>query len=200
MAIDKFLEGEKVYLRSLVESDFSDKLMTWLNDKQVTYYLSRGSYPASALELKNEFLQLTSKKDEIVLAVCDGGSNEYIGLAGLHSVNSISRHAEFRILLGDMTSWGKGFGTEVCQLLVAYGFHILNLEKVWLGVNAANEKAYRSYIKSGFVEEGRLRKELYRNGSYHDIIRMSILREEYKGNSPKWTLGQKVEIQLGQLS
>lgn len=55
----------------------------------------------------------------------------------------------------------------------------MNLEKVWLGVNAANMAALSCYKKAGFQEEGILRKEVFRNNKYYDIIRMSILREEY---------------------
>jgi lysyl-tRNA synthetase class I len=38
----------------------------------------------------------------------------------------------------------------------------------------------KSYEKSGFKIEGILRDEMYRNGRYYDMIRMSVLRPEYE--------------------
>ena len=83
-------------------------------------------------------------------------------------------------MIGDTSFWNKGIGTEVNQLLMIYGFEMLNLEKIWLGVNAANSSAHKSYLNAGFKEEGRLRNEVYRAGEYFDVVRMSILRNEYQ--------------------
>lgn len=195
-----YLEGEKTYLRSLVEEDYGLKMAQWVNDKEVTFFLSRGSIPAALLELKNEYTSLNLKKDEVVLAICDKQTDQYLGVVGLHSINSISRHAEFRVLIGEKKFWGKGYGAEACQLIVSYGFHILNLNKIWLGVNADNMKAHNSYVRTGFHVEGTLRQEIYRNGSYHDIVRMSMLKHEYKGILNLWTIKERIISQLGPLS
>ncbi len=40
--------------------------------------------------------------------------------------------------------------------------------------------AYRSYLKCGFKEEGRLRKRHYVNGSYVDTIIMGLLKNEFE--------------------
>ena len=63
--------------------------------------------------------------------------------------------------------------------MIDYGFDKLNLNKIWLGVNSENKAAVKSYKAAGFVEEGVLRQEIYRNGRYYDATRMSILREEF---------------------
>ncbi|MEK6858024.1 MAG: GNAT family protein, partial [Nanoarchaeota archaeon] len=68
---------------------------------------------------------------------------------------------------------------EVTKLLVQYAFDKLNLNKVYLGVNVENIGAVKSYEKTGFVHEGRLREEVYRNGRYYDVHKMSILRSEW---------------------
>ncbi len=51
--------------------------------------------------------------------------------------------------------------------------------KIRFSTFAFNERAYKSYLKCGFKEEGRLRQRIFRNGKYHDEILMGLLREEY---------------------
>jgi RimJ/RimL family protein N-acetyltransferase len=83
-------------------------------------------------------------------------------------------------MIGEKEFWGKGYGTEINNLVLDYGFRKLNLHKIYLGVNADNKGAVKSYKKSGFKYEGTKRDEIYRNGRYYDAIMMSILRNEYK--------------------
>ncbi len=55
----------------------------------------------------------------------------------------------------------------------------MNLNRVELFVYAFNERARAAYRKCGFVEEGRRRQALYRQGAYHDFVVMAVLREEW---------------------
>ncbi len=191
-----YLEGESIFLRSVTANDFGEKMVAWVNDKEVTKYLSRGTFPGHLAAFQEEYESLKNSKTDVQLSVCMKKDNRYIGVTGLHSLNWVARHGEFRILIGEKDCWGKGAGTEAAQLMTAYGFHILNLNKVWLGVNAENEKAYKSYLKAGFKDEGRLRNEVFRNNQYFDVIRMSILREEYEKMKSTWPLYDKIQKQL----
>jgi RimJ/RimL family protein N-acetyltransferase len=49
-------------------------------------------------------------------------------------------------------------------------------------VYEANIWATRTYEKVGFIHEGRKRQALFKNGSYQDILIMSILRSEWERN------------------
>jgi len=42
-----------------------------------------------------------------------------------------------------------------------------------------NERAIRCYEKCGFQLEGREREGAYRHGRYWDVLRMSILQQEW---------------------
>lgn len=75
---------------------------------------------------------------------------------------------------------GKKYGTRLYTLLKKYCFDYLNLNRMWLLVLETNEIAIRLYRNSGFVEEGRQRQGIYRNGRYLDYIMMSILRSEFR--------------------
>lgn len=179
MQPEVFLKGQKSNLRAVTKKDYTETMVPWLSDRAVTKYLVRGTYPSHPHELETQFHQMSGNRDEIQFSISEQNAFAAIGICGLHRIDWIARHAEFRILIGDKTAWNKGIGTEVNLLLLIYGFEILNFEKIWLGVNAANISAHKSYIKAGFKEEGRLRNEVYRAGSYFDVVRMSLLKSEY---------------------
>jgi RimJ/RimL family protein N-acetyltransferase len=56
----------------------------------------------------------------------------------------------------------------------------MNLNRIALDVYAFNERAIASYVKAGFVEEGRRRQDLYKDGGYIDVVMMSLLREDWE--------------------
>ena len=92
----------------------------------------------------------------------------------------MEHHAELGIVIGKKHQWGKGYATEAMQLLVAYGFEQLNLHLLYLTVMASNERAAGIYERVGFRHEGRLRHRIYRDGTYRDLLSMSILRSEWE--------------------
>lgn len=174
-----FIIGEKVYLRGLERDDLTGNMFQWANDPEVTRYMFLGAMPNTVERLQEEYDQLLKSKNDVIFAVVEKGTDAHVGNVGLHMINWISRSAELRIIIGEKQHWNKGYGTEATRLTVKYGFDKLNLNKVWLGVNAAYKGAIRAYEKAGFVHEGTLRQEIYRNGQYYDAVRMSILRNEF---------------------
>ncbi len=193
---DIYLEGKTIYLRSMKSEDFGETMVRWVNDREVTRYLYRGTFPGNLQAFQDEFAALKNNTTDVQLAICLKENSQYIGVTGLHGINWIARHGEFRILIGEKTAWGKGAGTEAAQLMTSYGLEILNLNKVWLGVNSANAKAHKSYLKAGYREEGRLRQDIYRNGEFFDGIRMSLLKNEYQEVKKSWPIHDIIQKQL----
>jgi len=174
-----FLEGKRIYLRGIEKEDLAGPFFQWPNDKQVTRYLFMGAVPSVLENLQDWYEQLRKGDKEVVFMIVDKNGDRPIGFCGFHHMQAVHRSAEFRIFIGEKDYWGKGFGKESTQLMLRYGFELLNVNKIWLGVTSDNEKAMNSYLKCGFVKEGVLRQEIYRNNSFHDAVRMSILRSEY---------------------
>ncbi|HEU5411239.1 MAG TPA: GNAT family protein [Candidatus Acidoferrales bacterium] len=177
--IATFIQGNVVCLRSLGRADLA-LLAEWLNDSEVTRLLFMGLLPTNVEMLAAQWERDRNNPDEIAFAVCDGKTGAFVGTTGLYRIHWVMRTAEFRVFIGDKRVWNRGIGTECAKLMVVYGFEKLNLNKVWLGVNAENPGGVRAYEKAGFVHEGVLRQEQYRNFRYYDAIRMSLLRSEYE--------------------
>jgi len=174
-----FIVGEKIYFRGLEKNDLTGNMFQWANDPEVTYYMFMGAKPNTIELLEEEYESLIKSMNDVVFAVVDKETTVHIGNVGLYMINWTSRSAEFRIVIGEKNCWKKGYGTEATILTVDYAFERLNLNKVWLGVNAAHKAAIKAYENAGFMHEGILRQEIYRNSIYYNVVRMSILREDY---------------------
>jgi ribosomal-protein-alanine N-acetyltransferase len=173
-----FLVGPTVYLRPLERED-ARTLVAWLNDPEVTRFLR--AYRPMTLAAEEEFLRRVAESDkDVALGIMTRAAEQFIGVAGLHDVDVRNRHAQFGVTLGDKDSWGKGYGTEVTQLVVRYAFETLNLNRVWLHVYEYNPRALRVYEKVGFRTEGRLRQDTFRDGRYWDTFVMAVLRDEWE--------------------
>jgi RimJ/RimL family protein N-acetyltransferase len=81
--------------------------------------------------------------------------------------------------IGETEYWGKGYGTDVMNVLLRFAFTEINLRRVTLSVFEYNPRAIRSYEKVGFRHEGRLRKFLNKEGKRWDMLYMGILREDW---------------------
>ena len=63
--------------------------------------------------------------------------------------------------------------------LLRYAFDTLGLRRVELTVFAENSRARLCYLKAGFIEEGVARQKTWKNGKFHDIVSMAVLRDEW---------------------
>ena len=178
----QFITGEKIFLRAFTREDLRGPMLHWTDDEEVTRYMYRGWRPARIEELEAAYDRTIDSDKDIEFAICDKKTEAPVGIAGLHDIDWFSRQAEFRIMIGDKSIWGKGYGTETAKLLLAYAFEKLNLNRVSLGVNAEDKRAIKCYEKAGFVHEGISREVVFRNNRYYDAVRMGILRREYKAS------------------
>jgi RimJ/RimL family protein N-acetyltransferase len=170
--------GQLTRLRAIARADLP-VLVAWRNDPDVTALLGGWSFPV-ALDQEEAWLENTRKdKNNQRLAIERLDTNAYIGNIGLYDIDWKNRKAEYAILIGDKTSWGGGFGLDASHALLKFAFNELNLYRVWLRVLASHERAIKLYRKIGFIEEGVMRGDTFRDGAYRDTLVMSILQPEY---------------------
>jgi RimJ/RimL family protein N-acetyltransferase len=170
------LRGEKVILRPFdIATDF-ELFLKWINDREVTRYLLR-IMPSYRHQQLAWFQSLPNSTDIVFTIETVGG--DIIGTIGLEHINLINGTAWTWQIIGEKNFWGRGLGTEAKILLLEYGFNTLRLEKISAEVVASNQSSLRYNQKSGFREEGRLRSQIYREGTRHDLVFLGILKEEF---------------------
>ena len=124
-------------------------------------------------------LKRPSEEQSLGIEIKDGDGWRLIGNCGIFDINWRASSAEVGIFIGDKSCWNKGYGTEVMRLLLRHGFETLNLNRIFLRVDAANLGGIRAYEKAGFVHEGRFRQGTFQGGEYRDMLFMSVLRSEW---------------------
>lgn len=179
-----FLRGRRIDLRAFKREDL-DAYRRWLDDSRVTEFLEMGWRPTRDSDLEAWWKLANESSDSVVFAIVESKRGRCVGTCGLYAISATARRAQFNILIGEPEAWDKGYGTEALGLLVDYGFGVLNLNSIQLGVNADNRRAVRSYEKSGFVKEGARRDFVYRNGRYYNSVMMSLLRREWEARRDK---------------
>ena len=175
------IEGTLVDLRAQEMSDL-ERNQRWLNDREVTRFLG-GRYQFSMLAEEKWMRERTGKVmaygGDMGFAI-ETKDGRHIGNTGLHQASSENRSADLGIMIGEKECWGRGYGTDALRTLVRFGFEEMNLNRIALDVYDFNERAIASYLKTGFVEEGRRRKDIYREGRYFDVVMMSVLRDDWE--------------------
>ncbi len=172
------LIGDKCFL-SPVSTEDAEKWAAWLNDLDVAIPLGDEAYTLTTLENEQESIAEIIKKQWKVFSICDRETNQAIGRIMLFSINQVDRSAMAGILIGEKSYWGKGYGQDAMRLILDYGFNLLNLNSIMLGVFAFNERAIQAYKRVGFKEIGRRRQARIIAGKMYDVILMDILAEEF---------------------
>jgi len=174
------LYGKRIRLRGNERSDLP-KFVEWLNDPDVRSYFSMSLPISQAAEEQwfENMLKRPSEEQSLGIEIKDGDGWRLIGNCGIFDIKWRARSAEVGLFIGDKSCWNKGYGTEVMRLLLRHGFGTLNLNRIFLRVDAENLGGIRAYEKAGFVHEARLRESDFREGKYCDNLIMSVLRSEW---------------------
>lgn len=173
----KKIIGKKCYLSPIDINDL-EKYTKWVNDMEV----SAGIIFASKLigmETEKEALDRLVKGG-YNFAIVDLENDELIGNCGYPELDLMNRTAKVGIFIGNKDYWGKGYGVDTLNLLLDFGFNVLNLHNIALKVYSFNEQAIKCYKKVGFKEAGRLREAKIMGGQKYDEITMDILDSEFR--------------------
>lgn len=170
------LIGKRIKLRPFQSNDY---LITvnWRKDIELRKLGQFHVFPVT-IENEKEWIEgiLKSKTDKDVhLAIEIIDLNKLIGYFNLSKINWISRTASLGIIIADKESRGKGYGREIMELGLNYAGSILNLRKITLEVLETNEYAVRLYKSLKFIKEGFLKDHFFFNGTFHNVIIMSII-------------------------
>ena len=172
-----------VYLRPGERRDIP-RFVRWFTDLRTTRTLLM-VYPIGEAMEERWFEQMLEHhgRDRFFYVICLRADDRPVGSIDLHAVDFRNGGASLGIAIGDPADTGRGYGTAALRALVGFAFDELRLERVELEVYAYNDRARRVYERVGFVHEGTSRRALYRDGAFHDVHRMAILREEWAGRS-----------------
>ena len=173
------LRGERIYLRAGERTDIPT-WVRWFNDRRTTRTLIFLGPMGTASE-EGWFTQMLEHQgnDRWFFVISRLEDDRSVGSIDLHGVDYRNGSSSLGIVIGDPADTGHGYGSDALRTLLTFGFDQLRLERIELEVYDFNERARRMYERVGFVHEGTSRHALYSDGAFHDVHRMSVLREEW---------------------
>ncbi len=118
--------------------------------------------------------------EEASVRFCIEVDGRAVGGIGLHPQKDVNRlTAELGYWLAERF-WGRGIMSAAVRAIVAHGFATLPLERIEAYVFANNPASARVLEKCGFTFEGRLRRNVIKDGELLDSLVYSILRGEVR--------------------
>lgn len=173
------IAGEHVILRAF-ERDDAERCYRWMNDPNIVRTL-KTRYPI-AFQSEAEWIEraMTASATERHFAIERKDDRTHIGNASIHDIDWVSRTGWFGLFIGEPAAWNRGFGGDAIATLVRFAFEEMNLVKLRINVFGYNERARHVLLRQGFVEEGKLARDFYREGTYHDIVIFSAFRDAPK--------------------
>lgn len=170
--------NDGIVLRRFEERD-ATALNIFRNDAAAVGLLGGFSSGFSLQDAHDWIAYHRKRADEVLWAIATADDDRCVGHVGLYKLDHRVRKAEFGILIGDTGFHGRGFGKSITARVIRYGFNELNLHRISLSLLAANSRAHALYTGLGFKEEGRLRDDDFRGGTYGDTIVMGLLAHDW---------------------
>lgn len=112
-------------------------------------------------------------------AVVETADAPVIGVCSIRRENASDPWAEIGFELA-VDRWGRGYGVEMAEALLAFGFGDLGLHRIQAHCVADNEASARLLRRIGMREEGRLREKHRFKGRFWDELWFGILRPEWE--------------------
>lgn len=173
------INGHLVVLRRHRSANL-DAFQRWYADPEVARLTRYQDGPVPHDEIERFFHARVMGVDSLAMAIHRRSDDRLIGSAAFSQVDGDNGSALYHITIGEREDWGRGYGTEATDLMLGHAFRNLGLHRIALSVFAFNERAIRSYGKSGFVLEGRSREAIWRDGHYWDELHMSVLEQDWR--------------------
>lgn len=167
-------EHDDIAIRPIEESDL-EKMLALRADPKI--WAKLGDISMVNMRAQQQWfqgLQGDSRRRYFVLCSSEA---DFMGIVRMDEMDWINRSVRVG---GDILPeyQHRGYGSKMFELIKKYCFDYLNMHRLWLLVLEGNDVASNMYIKAGFVEEGRQKQAIFRDGRYHDYVMMSLLRSE----------------------
>lgn len=171
------LRSEKIYLRPLEVDDANGNYPNWLNDPIVCKYNSHGEKEYTK-EMAIDYINMVQESNIYkVFAICDSQTDKHIGNVSLQNISEKNNNAEFAILIGEKDFMGKNIGKEAGEIIIKYGFNVLNLHRIYCGTSQDNIPMQKLALYLNMKKEGISVDAMIKNDKYINIHNYSIVNK-----------------------
>lgn len=171
----------KLYsLRPLEKSDLTS-VMRWFQDVDDIALFDRNTrvpYDLATCERLWDMSDTSDDSGEKCWFAITSDALDVIGIVGLERISSVNRDAVIALYV-DHATRRKGIGIRASTLMLDFAFRQLGLNRVTSFYRDDNTNSRELTRQAGFQIEGTMRKAWFADGSFHDMIVVGILAQDW---------------------
>jgi len=171
------IKSEVITLKPISKED-TDFILALRNDLEIADQFFSDP-PVYDVEHES-WLQVRNKTDLDFIVVLNE-TGERAGRIYINNVDYRNRKGEYGIVIHPDYR-GRTLAFLSSELLLRYVFLNLPIKKIILKVFSDNNKAINLYKKIGFIQEGYLKEDVYKNGSFKDVCMMAVFKDQWIEN------------------
>lgn len=172
------LETKRLVLRPIKKEDTLRLHSILSSEKVVVYY---GTFPIEQIEMIESIIERYEKDfiEDIGIrwGIALKETDELIGTCGFMAWAKRHKRAQIGYEL-DENYWRQGYGTEVVEAVINYGFQAMELQRIEALIYPENEGSFRLLEKLGFQYEGLLRSYTYFRNKHQDLKLYARIKNE----------------------
>lgn len=165
MLLSRPIETPRLYLRTLEAADVGEAYVSWLRDPEVIRFLEVRFLPPQEVDHIRAFVESANKSaDNLLLGIFSKDGDAHIGNVKLGPI--VREHARSPIgyMLGDRSSWGKGYASEAIHAVARHALETMGLAKISAGCYETNVGSSKALLKAGFKEEATIPSDVICEG------------------------------------
>jgi len=165
-----------ISLTPLQQEDI-ELVRTWRNSPEVAQYM----YTSDLITVEQQaawFARVATDPTSVYWLIEYNGQK--IGLASLTDINRNLSSCYWAFYLGDTSIRGAGLGAKIEFNVLEFVFTKLQLNKLRCEVMTFNDKVIIMHEKFGFRREAYYRQHVKKDGIWHDVVGLAILKHEWE--------------------
>jgi RimJ/RimL family protein N-acetyltransferase len=193
------LHGAGFHLRELRRSDAAS-LFSMLTTEEVARFITPPPTSVEGFERFIDYARRSRSQGRFAcFAVVPDGLDTAIGIFQLRALDDAFSTAEWGFALGS-PFWGSGLFTRSADLVMAFAFDAMGINRLEARAMIANERANGALRKVGARQEGVLRQSMAKGGCLHDQHLWAIVERDWRQANGLWQPADDRLIRTASLS
>lgn len=169
---------EELELRDIREEDL-DLILQMRNQEHIRKVMFDSDI--ISFTKHSEWLRSLKKSETDIAKIFYNNGKPY-GMLNVNKIDNRHRTCDWGFYIGDLSA-PRGMGTLLGFTALNFIFNKLYMKKVCAQVIENNNISINFHEKFGFIQEGILRKQIFKEDSYKDIYLYGIFAEEWQERS-----------------
>jgi len=163
------IDSELVVLRPFCEEFITQRYLSWFEDEEILRF-SNQRFKEHSAQSSLAYLKSFDNTANLFFAIFTKAETpEMIGTMTAY-VSKNHSTADIGILIGERSSWGKGFGASAWITLMNYLFQTHSMRKITGGTLAENYGMLSIFKRANMQPDGVRKQQEIANGKLQDVL------------------------------